>query len=181
MHAAFLRGINLGRRRVTGEQLCAPLLELGFREVATYLASGNVAFATDDTTDLEARIEAALEAALGFPVDTFVRTAAEVADITRRRPFPEAVVAASTGTPQVTFLREAPGPAAIVAALAHATADDPLLVIGREWYWLPARGISGSALDVKAIEALLGRGTTRTLTTVTRFHAKLLSGPPADG
>jgi uncharacterized protein (DUF1697 family) len=175
-HAAFLRGINLGGRRVTGEQLRAPFEALGFRQVASFLASGNVAFDTDDVDDLETRIEAALRTSLGYPVETFVRTATGVAEVIARHPFDAHTVAASDGKPQVTFLRETPVQQAVDAAMAHATDQDRLSVIGREWYWLPSGGMSQSPLDVRAIEQALGRGTTRTLATVTRLYTKLLAG-----
>ncbi len=176
-HAAFLRGINVGGRRVTGAQLCAPFQALGFDHVTSFLASGNVTFATTETVGLEARIEWALQVALGFEVEVYVRTAAEVADIVGCRPFPPEVVAATDGKVQVTFLRDRPGPAGVEAAMAHATEQDRLSVIGREWYWLPAAGISTSPLDVKAVERVLGRGTTRTLHTVARIQARLRSDP----
>lgn len=54
--------------------------------------------------------------------------------------------------------------------------QDHLVVHGREWYWLPPAVVSKSELDVRAIGLALGRGTTRTLTTVSRLHAKLLAG-----
>jgi hypothetical protein len=47
-HVAFLRGINVGGRRVTMAQLCAAFEALGFAEVGTFLASGNVTFSTPD-------------------------------------------------------------------------------------------------------------------------------------
>ncbi len=186
-YAAFLRGINLGDRRVTGEQLCAPLVELGFDNVASFLASGNLAFDADPDSaadaddfdaghDLEVRIAAQLEAALGFPVETFVRTAAEVSGIVSRQPFPAEVVAASAGKPQVTFVRTTPSPEVVEAVLAHETEEDRLGIHGREWYWLPSAGVSKSRLDIRAIERAVGRGTTRTLTTVTRLHTRLLAG-----
>lgn len=178
-HVAFLRGINVGGRRVTSEQLCAPFEALGLQEVATFLASGNVIFATTDTEGLEARIESALQAALGFPVDTFVRTAAEIAQIADLAPFPAEVVAATDGKLQVTFLRDQPEPAAIAEVMAHASAEDRLAVIGREWYWLPRAGISTSSLDVRAVERALGSGTTRTVNTVARLQARLVPDLPA--
>ncbi len=175
-YAAFLRGINLGGRRVTGAQLCEPLEDLGLRQVSSFLASGNVAFDTDDAHDLVARIEAALESALGYPVETFVRDAAEVAEILAHQPFPAGALKGSTGKPQVTFLRHPPAATDIEAAMAHATDQDRLAVIGSEWYWLPSRGISRSTLDLLAVERALGRGTTRTHNTVARLHARYLGG-----
>ncbi len=176
-HAAFLRGINIGGRRVTGTQLCAPFEALGFEDVASFLASGNVTFSARDSAGLEARIEAALEVSLGFEVDVFVRTAAEVAAVARFEPFPPDVVAATAGRLQVTFLRVEPNQADIAAALAHSSPQDRLMVVGREWYWLPMAGISSSSLNVAAIERFLGRGTTRTFNTVARLQARMQGDP----
>lgn len=176
-YVAFLRGINVGGRRVTSAQLCEPFEALGFGEVGTFLASGNVTFATDETDDLEARIEVVLREALGFDVDAFVRAARDLARVVAFEPFPPELLDASAGKVQVTFLRDEPDEGAVEAALAHATGQDRLAVAGREWYWLPAAGISTSALDVKAVERALGRGTTRTSNTVARLHARLTPGP----
>jgi uncharacterized protein (DUF1697 family) len=79
------------------------------QEVSSFLASGNVTFATADTQDLEVRIGTALREAFGFEVDVFVRTAAEVADIAGHQPFPAEVVAATDGKLQVALLRAGPG------------------------------------------------------------------------
>lgn len=94
-----------------------------------------------------------------------------------RQPFPAAAVAASTGKPQVTFLRRVPAAAAVAVALTHGSDRDRLAVVGREWYWLPSGGISQSRLDVRAIEGALGRGTTRTRNTVSRLQARFALGP----
>jgi uncharacterized protein (DUF1697 family) len=175
-HAAFLRGINLGGRRVTGEQLCAPFEELGFQRVSSFLASGNVVFDAGDEHELDDRIEEVLASALGFPVEAFVRTAAEVAAVASCEPFPAPVLAATAGKLQVTFLHRIPEASDVEAALTQATDEDRLAVVDREWYWLPSGGVSQSRLDVRAIERVLGRGTTRTANTVARLHARYLSG-----
>jgi GNAT superfamily N-acetyltransferase len=109
-YAAFLRGINVGGRRVDAQHLCAPFEASGFQEVASFLASGNVCFTTARTApeDLEAEVAAALQTALGFEVDVFVRTAAEITDIAGYQPFPAEVVAATGGKLQVNFLRDQP-------------------------------------------------------------------------
>ena len=44
-YAAFLRGMNVGGHRLTNEQLRAHFHTLGFAEVETFRASGNVVFA----------------------------------------------------------------------------------------------------------------------------------------
>ena len=79
-YIAFLRGINLGKRRPAMSELKALFEKMGFAEVETFIASGNILFSSKvtDAGKLEAQIAKHLEAALGYDVDTFVRTAAEV-------------------------------------------------------------------------------------------------------
>jgi uncharacterized protein (DUF1697 family) len=174
-YAAFLRGINLGRRRVTGAQLRAPLVALGFDDVASFLASGNLAFTADDPAEeLEPRLEACLEAGLGFPADVHVRTADEVGAVVAATPFPPGVLAAG-GKLQVAFLRSAPSAAAAATALALAPDEDRLALQGRELYWLPQGGVSDSALDLAALERMLGPMTMRTASTVTRLFDRHLA------
>src|SRR5690348_949735 len=64
---AFLRAINVGRHnRVKMEALRAACIRLGFRDVATYLQSGNLACEADgDEEAVAVRLEAAL-AAMGL-------------------------------------------------------------------------------------------------------------------
>lgn len=170
---AFLRAINTGNRRLTNVQLLAPFSELGFTEVAAYQAAGNVTFrCADDDDAAEARIEAALADAYGFDTPTFVRTAIEAEAIVAAQPFAADELAASVGKVQVAFLRAAPSPAAMDQAMALVPPEDRVLVSGRHWYWLPAAGVSDSQLPVKAVEAVLGEMTMRTLGTLQRISAK---------
>lgn len=95
---AFLRGINLGRRRVKMEALSAAFVGLGLADVTTLIASGNVVFSvpTDDPAALTAEIEAGLRRALGFPVPTIVRTLVEVQALIERDPFADVAVTKET-------------------------------------------------------------------------------------
>src|SRR5450755_4384366 len=90
-YIAFLRGMNLGKRRLPMSRLKELFEELGFGGVETFIASGNVLFSSKvtDTQALELKIARHLEAALGYAVDTFVRTAKEVAAIGGAKIFPE--------------------------------------------------------------------------------------------
>ena len=78
---AFLRGINLGGRRVKLDRPAAYFEALAFTGVATFIVSGNVIFSgqSSDGRKLARQIEPSLSASLGYDVDTFVRTHAEVA------------------------------------------------------------------------------------------------------
>jgi uncharacterized protein (DUF1697 family) len=174
-YAAFLRGINLGKRRVTGDGLRSCLEELGFEDVATFRASGNVIFSIagrESPAKVTARVEQGLADALGYEVPTFLRTGAEVRAIAAHAPFPAKLVAASKGKLQIVLLPAKPAAAARKQALALATDEDRLAIDGRELYWLPNGGISDSSLDLKAIEKLLGAGTIRTKATIDQIAEK---------
>jgi uncharacterized protein (DUF1697 family) len=168
-YVAFLRGMNLGGRRIKNEELRRHFEEMGLEEVATFRASGNVIFATpkrEAGEKLAQRIEAELGERLGYEVPVFLRDVEEVAAIAAREPFDPEAVARSKGKLQVSFLGKKPSATAKKKALALATAEDLLAIEGRELYWLPSGGISESDLDLKAIDAALGPGTIRTMGTI---------------
>jgi uncharacterized protein (DUF1697 family) len=178
-YAAFLRGINVGGRRATSDQLCSCLVEVGFEDVATFRASGNVIFSADgdDREDhLAARVEKAMRGSLGYEVPVFLRSESEVQAIAAYEPFPAEIVQASGGKLQVLVLSAEPQPRARKEALALATDDDRLDVRGRELYWLPSGGMMESALDLNAIGATLGLGTMRTKGTIGQIATKYFSG-----
>jgi len=172
---ALLRGMNVGGHRITNADLANAFTALGFGNVGTYRASGNVLFDADegDPASVTRTIEAGLEAALGYAVPTFLRDPAALHAVCAARPFSDDVLEASTGKPQVTFLADRPDTAAREAVLALATDDDRLAFDGRELYWLPAKGVGRSELDHAAIARILGHGTTRTLGTVAGIAKKL--------
>jgi uncharacterized protein (DUF1697 family) len=179
-HAAFLRGINLGkRRRVKNEQLRDAFEQAGFEDVATFRASGNVVLrAAEGFGDPEVRThaEAALADALGFEVAVFVRSVAELTAIAAREPFSSKELAASAGRQQVALLPRKPPAPARREALALASDSDRLAVEGAELHWLPRDRMSDSELDLKALESILGPWTMRTMGTIEQIAAKHCGG-----
>ncbi len=176
-YAAFLKGMNLGKRRITNAELTAAMEELGLENVRTFRASGNVVFdvaGSPADEKLAKRIETGLEAALGYPVATFVRSAAEVQAIATQRPF-ETATGAEGGKLQVALLADSPARAAAREVASLDGPRDRLAVHGRELYWLPIGPMSSSELDLKAIERLLGAMTVRTIGTIEQMAARLLS------
>jgi uncharacterized protein (DUF1697 family) len=174
-YAAFLRGINVGgAHRVGGGDLRACFEEQGLRDVATFRASGNVVFDGPGVAvdELAARIEAGLEAALGYEVAVFLRTADEVRAIAAQEPFTAARVEGSKGKLQVGLLTAKPATAARKSVLALATDDDGLAFGDRELYWLPSGGTQESELDMKALGKMLGVMTMRTKNTVDQMASK---------
>jgi uncharacterized protein (DUF1697 family) len=137
-YIAFLRGINLGNRRLTMEELRTRFEELKFSDVKTFIASGNVIFSSKsaDAAQLAQKIERHLEKTLGYPVDTFLRTRAEVAALAAFQPFSAADHANPAHTIFGGFLREPLSPAQAKGLLACRTEVDEFRVAGREYYWL---------------------------------------------
>ena len=177
-YVAFLRGMNLGGRRIKNEELRAEFETLGFEDVATFRASGNVIFGASGGGEsaLSKKIEAGLGDALGYEVPVFLRSCAEVVGIAGAEPFEAKLVEASKGKLQVSFLAKKPAAPARKKVAALSTDDDRLAIAGRELYWLPSGGISESGLDWKPIDAALGSGTMRTMGTVEQIAAKYCSG-----
>jgi uncharacterized protein (DUF1697 family) len=172
-YVAFLRGMNLGGRRISNEALRSHFEALGCEEVATFRASGNVVVAKEGKPAvLTSQLEEGLAEALGYEVPIFLRSAKELLAIAAHDPFDASAIAASKGKLQVVLLAKKPTAAAARKALALSTDDDRLAIARRELYWLPAGGISESDLDWKALEAALGPTTVRTKGTIDQIAAK---------
>jgi uncharacterized protein (DUF1697 family) len=182
LHVAFLRGINVGGHRVGRDDLRSCFEEMGFRDVATFRASGNVSFDAEDEppAEMAARIEAGLAKSLGYEVPAFLRSAAGVRAIADREPFAPELVEASRGKLQVALISAKPSGQARRKVLGLATEEDRLAIDERELYWLPSGGITDSALDIVAIEKLLGPMTIRTKNTVDQIAAKYFARSPED-
>ena len=166
--------MNVGGHRLTNEELRGHFLAMGFADVATFRASGNVVFAADAeaAAGLSERIEAGLADSLGYAVPTFIRDAAEIRAIAATTPFDPERVRGSTGKLQVALLTASPPPRARADVLSLAGERDGVVFGARELYWLPSGGVLDSALDMKTIERLLGAMTMRTKNTIEQLAGR---------
>lgn len=170
-YVAFLRAINVGGRTVTMARLRGVFESAGMANVTTFIASGNVLFDSRSTNAgaLERRAEAALESALGFAVDTMVRTRAEVADAATFEAFGPRHKTADPVTDYVAFLKSAPDGPAIDRLMAQASEADALHVRGRELYW-QRRSQAASKFSGSTLERALGiPATVRNRNTVQKL------------
>lgn len=137
-YIAFLRGINLGKRRLKMDLLKELFEQMEFVEVSTFIASGNVIFAsaTRDPRKVEEQIERHLRHALGYDVDTFVRTRADVAMIATAQPFSKADMADPTCTILTIFFKTPVHPDTARKLSAIRTEVDEFRVTARECFWL---------------------------------------------
>ena len=131
--AVLLKGLNIGGKRLPMPELKAFLEGLGFDDVKTALASGNAVFSTDEKngTKLEVMIEKAAAEQLRLKTDWLVRDHAELTEIVKANPFPDAAEAHPNHL-LVHFYRE-DVPKALLDGFAH---DGPerLKAHGRELY-----------------------------------------------
>lgn len=88
-YVALLRGIMPTNPNMRGEKLRQVFEELGFTNVGTVIASGNVVFdsGSKSVSALEKRIEAALPEKLGFRSTAIVRSQEELEALVRKDPF----------------------------------------------------------------------------------------------
>ncbi len=137
-YIAFLRGINLGKRRLPMAALRAHFEELKFADVATFIASGNVIFSSKsaDSANLAQTIEGHLANRLRYEVDTFLRTRAEIAALAKFRPFARADMKSPDNTIYCSFLKTSLATALARGLEACSTDVDEIRVEGREFYWL---------------------------------------------
>lgn len=172
---AFLRAINVGGRTVKMDRLRTVFESLGFDSVATFIASGNVIFDAPraEPSELERRIEAGLQAAFAFRVDTFLRSPAELVAVAALEPFPRLDMETKGHSLFVGFTRDTPPRAAVERLASLETDVDRLHVHGREVYWLRRGSGADSRLNNARIERALGTAATlRNVTTIRKLVAK---------
>jgi uncharacterized protein (DUF1697 family) len=172
-YIAFLRGINLGKRRLKMDLLRELFEGMKFKRVQTFIASGNVVFESGivDTTRLESLIEVQLQAALGYSVETFVRSRHEIADLAAAHYFPAADLEDPENTIHLGFLKEPLNLTVAKAFAAVRTDVDTIAVKGREYFWLCRIRSSDSKLwTLPAVRALkLPSATLRNRTTIQKM------------
>jgi uncharacterized protein (DUF1697 family) len=163
---ALLRAVNVGGTgKLPMSELKAICEALGFTGVRTFIASGNVVFASRKS---EAAVKKALEARLegyaGKSVGVMVRTAAEMAAVLKHNPFPKAA-----GNRTVAIFLDAPPPADTLAAVKGRN-DEEIGLGVREIYVHYGEGMGQSKLVVPAAKA----GTARNMNTIATL-AKMAS------
>ncbi len=180
-YVAFLAGINLGNRRIKMDALRARFEELKFRNVATFIASGNVLFESNarDAAKLETQIERHLAKTLGYEVATFVRTRAEVAALADTRPFSKSDHAEPTHNLFAILFKTAL-PADLARKIAAIRTDrDAFHVSDRELFWFTRGKLTESVVwtlpEVKALK--FPKSTMRNTTTLRNIAEQF--PPPA--
>ncbi len=171
LYIAFLRAINVGGHTVKMDQLRRHFETLGFNGVETFIASGNVVFASParDTGALETRIATHLEKKLGYEVATFIRTEDELARVAAHEPFSKTLMERAFGL-NIAFLSQELDAAARRKLLALKTEIDDFATHEREVYWLCRTRQGESTFSNAVLEKTLGiRSTLRGVNTIRKM------------
>jgi uncharacterized protein (DUF1697 family) len=173
-YVAFLRAINVGGHTVKMDRLRSLFESLGFTDVSTFIASGNVIFEAPeaDARAREQRIERHLHKSLGFEVGTFIRSMEELAAVAAYVPFPKEPVGPASRL-WIGFLPAPLSDEARRALMSLQTEVDVFDAHGREWYWLRRGKLMESLITGPQLGKVLQMSTTtRNQNTVQRLVAK---------
>ncbi|HZK78142.1 MAG TPA: DUF1697 domain-containing protein [Gemmatimonadaceae bacterium] len=169
----FLRAINVGGHTVTMQKLKQLFESMGFANVETFIASGNVIFESKLSPGAaEKLIFSSLNNALGYDVHAFLRTREELVAIDAFKPAPseklDSALAYHIGFAAELFDEESRKRiASLCSELDHLRGE------GREIFWVIQTRMSDSKVTGAAIEKSAGgRATFRNINTVRRLLAK---------
>lgn len=142
----------------------------GFKNITTYIQSGNVVFdhSSTDKEKLASKIEIKLNKVLGYEVKTILKTIPELSVVVNNCPFKN--VKDDYGV-HVTFLSAAPDTASVSGLDPFIQPLEQIQVVGAELYMLVKKGSYG---NTKLSNALLEKklkvfATTRNWATVNKM------------
>ena len=158
---ALLRAVNVGGTgKLAMADLAALCRDLGFSEVRTYIASGNVVFHSAlPGSAVKHALEARLLNLAGKAVGVMVRDASEMTDIVAANPFPDA----PENRVAVIFL-DGPASKEMLSGISGQAGE--LLHVGlREIYVHYPEGMATTKLRIPAAKS----GTARNMNTVKKL------------
>jgi uncharacterized protein (DUF1697 family) len=158
---AFLRAINVGGHNVKMAALKQIFESLGFTQIRTFIASGNVGFESPSkqTKELEKSLEKKLQSSLGFEVATFLRTEAELTEISNFKPFSESALKTAVSV-NVAFLKDSSDDEVVRKVMTLKTLTDEFNIHGREVYWLVRTRQSESSFSNAVLEKTIKASST---------------------
>lgn len=176
-YIGLLRAVNVGGTGKLPMAALRKLLEdLGFRNVATYIQSGNAVFDAEGSAEHTTKLIAVgLEKLMGAPVGVVLRTREELDRVIAGNPF-AAEAAADGSRVHVGFLagRAAAGATAGLEGIAkqYPGRRDRFHLAGDTLYLHLPDGAAESKFTVRALERALGvPGTARNWNTVLKLRA----------
>ncbi len=174
-YISMLRGINVGgNKKIKMSDLAALYESLGFKDVETYIQSGNVVFSSRERSPsaLSKAIRNKIKESFGFDVVVVVRTGDEMEKVLENNPFKEK----DAGKLHVTFLSDPPAAKPLDVFDAVKDKSEEYSFSGKEIYLFLPYGYGRTKLSNNFFENKLKvSATTRNWRTV-----KVLAGKPKE-
>jgi uncharacterized protein (DUF1697 family) len=175
---SLLRGINVGgNNKVPMNELKTLYASLGFKNVVTYIQSGNVVCSADveDMAQVSRQIEDAFAQKFGFRVNTIVRTKDELEAIIANNPFQNQPEKESKWV-LVLFLASRPEKTSLEDLQKAYSGPEEYYLIGQELYIYYPEGMGRSKFTLPLIEKKLKTsGTGRNWNTVLQLQKMMQS------
>ena len=169
-YVALLRGINVSGQKIIKMEALKGMFEIpGFKNVVTYIQSGNVLFDTKeaDADVLRTKIEKMLHKSLGYEVVTIVRSVDEIKSVLEANPFRE-IGGDDERKQYIHFLSSVPDAALFPLLDKVLIEGEEFKVLNKELYMITP-GYGNSKLSNAVIEKKLGvSSTARNLNTVNK-------------
>jgi uncharacterized protein (DUF1697 family) len=161
---SILRGINVsGKNKIPMVELKAMYEDLKYKNVITYIQSGNVMFSANesDSKTLSKKIEQGILKKFGFNVPVITRTIDQVQATIKKNPFLKDKNIELEKL-HVTFLEDNPAADNLKKALEYNYEPDKFTIVGKEVYLHCPNGYGNTKLTNTFFENKLKvRATTR--------------------
>lgn len=164
----LFRGVG-GETKLPTGPLREALTEAGFREVTTYIATGNVVLNSEATRNaVKARVAEVVKQKFDFSKSIMVVTRGEWSRLITENPFPEAVT--QPRTLHAFALSAEPSRDAVDALSAKAGATERVVVRGKVLYFHAPEGFGRSKLPPIVDRTLKVASTARNWNTVLKLN-----------
>jgi uncharacterized protein (DUF1697 family) len=168
---ALLRAVNVGGRWMKMSELLALCEGLGLANARTYLQSGNLLFDAKGTrAAIAAELEAAIEKTFGYRSEAILRSAAELAALADKNPFPK-MVKDDPAHLIVNFLAGAPTAEDKAALAMQWDGPETWKLVGSELFICYPKGMGPSKLKLKLKTRATGRNW-KVVTALTSLAAE---------
>jgi Uncharacterized protein conserved in bacteria len=171
-YISILRGINVGgHKKIRMDDLRQLFVELGYRDVQTYIQSGNILFSAEDTESqaLEKTIAQKILKTFGFEVPVLILGAEDLKTILDNNPFSNDPTKNSSFI-HITFLSEIPNKEQLKNLADLNFAPDEFVLAGKAIYLYCPTGYGTTKLTNTFFENKLKLiATTRNLNTATEL------------
>ena len=170
-YIALLKAINVNGKTLKMKDLVAVLDSQNFRNVRTYIQSGNIIFECDtvDAGKLSVKIENIISKSFGISVNVIIRTEKELEEIVKNNPLIKATNNDADKL-HVTFLKNKSLPETIQALEILKDKNEKYEVLGKEVYLYCPNGYGRTKLNNANLEKKLKTtATTRNWKTTIKL------------